>query len=76
MGMPQGGARTVPFRSALAGRGDVEKGSVFAPDNPLRTGTVRGPMQRDTEGTRESTEDNEGNEDPIPLRSLRFLLLK
>src|SRR5438034_4250230 len=45
-GMPQRGARTVPVRSAWAGRGALEKGDVFGPDNPLRTGTVRGPMQR------------------------------
>src|SRR5439155_3613988 len=46
MGTPQRGARTVPVRSAWAGRGALEKGDVFGPDNPLRTGTVRGPMQR------------------------------
>jgi len=45
--MPQRGARTVPVRSARAGRGALEKGDVFGPDNPLRTGTVRGPVQRD-----------------------------
>jgi len=43
-GGPAGGARTVPVRSAWAGRGLVEKGDVLGPDNPLRTGTVRGPM--------------------------------
>jgi len=47
MGTPQCGARTVPVRSAWAGRGALEKGDVFRPDNPLRTGTVRGPMQHD-----------------------------
>src|SRR6266516_6774576 len=46
MGTPQRGARTVPVRSAWAGRGALDKGDVFGPDNPLRTGTVRGPMQR------------------------------
>src|SRR5881394_1429063 len=47
MGTPEGGARTVPVRSAWAGRGDLEKGDVFGRDDPLRTGTVRGPMRRD-----------------------------
>src|SRR5439155_15123685 len=46
-GTPQRGARTVPVRSALAERGGQEKSAVCAADNPLRTGTVRGPMQRD-----------------------------
>ena len=46
-GTPQRGARTVPVRSAWAGRGALEKSDVFGLDNPLRTGTVRGPMQRD-----------------------------
>ena len=45
MGTPQRGARTVPVRSAWAGRGALEKGDVFGPDKALRTGTVRGPMQ-------------------------------
>ena len=34
MGMLQGGARTVPVRSASAGRGELEKGADIAPDNP------------------------------------------
>ncbi len=46
LGPPRRGARTVPVRSAWAGRGALEKGDVFGQDNPLRTGTVRGPMQR------------------------------
>src|SRR5207247_541603 len=56
MGTRQRGARTVPVRSTWAGRGALEKGDVFRPDNPLRTGTVRGPMQRDVP-TRLNTDD-------------------
>src|SRR5438876_1296043 len=33
----------VPVGSAWADRGALEKAGVFGPDNPLRTGTVRGP---------------------------------
>ena len=44
--LPQGGARTVPVRSAWAGRDALEKSDVVGPDNSLRTGTVRGPMRR------------------------------
>ena len=39
--------RTVPVRSASEERSGQKKSAVCAPDNPLRTGTVRGPMQRD-----------------------------
>src|SRR5205814_9681758 len=46
MGMPQHGARTVPVRSTQAGRGALDRSDVFRPDNPLRTGTVRAPIQR------------------------------
>src|SRR5438034_5679736 len=35
--------RTVPVRSAWADRGALQKPGAFRPDNPLRTGTVRGP---------------------------------
>src|SRR5256885_4237414 len=45
MGTPQCGARTVPVRSRQARRGALEKSALFGPDNPLRTGTVRGPTQ-------------------------------
>src|SRR2546427_7255171 len=45
LGTPQRGPRTGTVRSAWAGRGALEKGDVFGPDNPLRTGTVRGPTQ-------------------------------
>src|SRR2546427_8671218 len=41
------GPRTVPVRSASEVRTGLEKSAVCAPDNPLRTGTVRGPIQRD-----------------------------
>src|SRR5436190_15664823 len=47
IGTPQDGARTVPVRSAWAGQGALDKGDVFWQDNPLRTGTVRGPIQPD-----------------------------
>jgi len=40
----QRGARTVPVRSASEKRRGLEKPAVCAPDNPLRTGTVRGPI--------------------------------
>src|SRR2546426_10293875 len=40
------GPRTVPVRSASEERSGLEKSAVCAPDNALRTGTVRGPMQR------------------------------
>ena len=40
------GPRTVPVRSASAVKSGLEKSAVCAADNPLRTGTVRGPMQR------------------------------
>jgi len=42
---PQSGPRTVPVRSTWAGRGVQEKPDAFGPDNPLRTGTVRGPTR-------------------------------
>src|SRR5882672_10436377 len=48
MGTPQRGARTVPVRSARASRGALQKSDVFGQDNPLRTGTVRGPMQTES----------------------------
>jgi hypothetical protein len=54
----QCGTRTVPVRSACAGRGALGKGEVFRPDNPLRTGTVRGPMQSDVP-TRLNTDTKE-----------------
>src|SRR5437867_3586224 len=41
------GPRTVPVRSASEVRSGQEKSAICAPDNPLRTGTVRGPIQRD-----------------------------
>ncbi len=41
------GPRTVPVRSASEVRSGLENSADCAPDNPLRTGTVRGPMQRD-----------------------------
>ena len=41
------GPRTVPVRSASEVRSGQEKSAICAPDNPLRTGTVRGPKQRD-----------------------------
>ena len=44
---PQVGARTVPVRSACADQGAREKGEIFGQDNPLQTGTVRGPILRD-----------------------------
>ena len=47
IGRPQRGARTVPVRSASVGRGAQAKSDDFGPDKPLRTGTVRGPMERD-----------------------------
>src|SRR5438067_1620932 len=37
---------------------------------------TKGNPHSSVERTRESTEDNEGNEDPRPLRSLSFLLCK
>src|SRR5882762_6748134 len=37
------GARAVPARSTSLGRGGPENSRVFTPDEPLRTGTVRGP---------------------------------
>src|SRR6266536_5551709 len=40
------GARTVPVRSARAGRGASEKSDVFRLGEVLRTGTVRGPPKR------------------------------
>src|SRR5207247_9336392 len=46
-GTHQRGPRTGPVRSALEERTGLEKSAVSAPDNPLRTGTVRGPVQRD-----------------------------
>ncbi len=61
MGTPQCGARAVPVRRACAGRGAVEKGDVFRPDNPLRTGTVRGPMQRDVPTGLNRYPSQEGN---------------
>jgi len=36
-------ARAVPARSRSLGRGGPENSRVFTPDEPLRTGTVRGP---------------------------------
>src|SRR5439155_26369945 len=36
-------ARAVPARSTSLGRGGLGNSGVFAPDKPLRTGTVRGP---------------------------------
>ena len=41
------GPRTVPVRSASEVRSGQEKSAICAPDNPLRTGTVRAPIQRD-----------------------------
>src|SRR5437870_6191619 len=41
------GPRTVPVRSASEVRSGLENSAVRAPDDPLRTETVRGPLQRD-----------------------------
>ena len=74
-GTPQRGARTVPVRSAWAGRGAQEKADVLRPDNPLRTGTVRGAMQCDVPaGLNRYSDSSEAcslfSENPHPLETL------